>query len=245
MRKILYLILLFVSTNFLLSCSKGGPVQDPQFGDILLSNSLSEDLSVVKGEDNKLLKSKESIQLKTPSVKTRFRFYAASSLLLDTLLSVQAYEVSSYTLFKPTINANLQIIDSEFNGLNNEISPDKGFVKLSIANFSKSLPGKVNIEVFTTTYTPFSLKTIQVGQMSNVSSSFSSFQSLLVGVDQSSKPINVFTLTVKDPISDSILTTIPLTLPYGINADNNNQLAASVYLVYLNEQSVPSILMSK
>lgn len=220
-------------------------MQDPQFGNVLLTNRLSEDLNVTKDEENKLLKRNDILQISTPMGKNRFRFYLASSLLLDTTLSVQPYEINKYTLFKPTRGANLVVLDDGFNSFKSEALPDPGFVKVSLANFSESLPDKVNIDVFTTTYTPFSLKTIQVGQMLSVSSSFSAYQTMLIGIDQSSRQINVFTLSIKDPVNNSVLATIPLTLPYASNTDIHNNFAAAVYLVYLNEQSVPSILMSK
>lgn len=244
MRKIFYLISLFIF-SFLFSCSKGGPVQDPQFGNVLLLNSLSENIGIIQGDYTKLVTSGDSLVLNIPSGKSRFKFYLKDTLSLDTLLSVEPYVNNKRTLFKPSVNTDLRIIDNSLNGFNREVAPDSGFLKISLANFSKSLPDKINIDISTTTYTPFSLKPIQVAENINVSSSFSVFKTIKFGINQVSVPVTLFTLTVKDPSSNLILASIPLIIPLGQSSGTTTRLVGSIFLLYINEDNVTSILMSK
>ncbi|SDZ83208.1 hypothetical protein [Pedobacter hartonius] len=246
MRKFFYLISLFIF-SILFSCSKGEPVQDPQFGDVSLVNSSSENIFIIQGDHTKLVNRGDNFALSIPSGKSRFKFYLKDTLTLDTVLPVKPYTGNIYTLFKPSANTDLRIIDDSLNGLNKEVIPDSGFLKISLANFSKSLPDKINIDIATTTYIPFSYRAIQVAENISVSSSFSPFKTIIIGVNQSTslKVVNVFTLTVKDPINNSVLATIPLTIPSNISSATAGKLIGSVFLIYINENGTASILMSK
>jgi hypothetical protein len=206
-------------------------------------SSAPEKIDITDGQDHKI--TDINLAKNLPSGNNRFRFYTGETLLRDTLLSVEPYKTHVYTLFKPNANAQLKIFDSRLNGLDKELLPDSGFVKFSLANFSKSLPGKVNISISTQTYTPFSDKPIQVGEFLNVSNSFSGFHTVMVGVNQSSNAVNTFTLTIKNPDNNLVLATIPLVLPVSATAGSIGKLTGSIYIIYLNDSSNATILMSK
>jgi len=244
MRIIFYLILVFMFFTFS-SCSKGDPVQEPLLGNIYMQNFLPEDIGITGAENVRSVKSKDFLQFILPSGKNRFRFYLNDTLSLDTLLQVNAYEESHYTLFRKSPLADLTVLDASFNGLDKELIPDSGFIKLCIANFSSSLPNNINLDIYTNTYTPVSLKPIQVAENVKISSSFSDFETVRVGISQASNPVNLYTLVAKDPSTNSILASIPFTIPFGTSAGTINKLDGSVFLLFINENNTPTILMRK
>lgn len=243
MRITYYLILFSLIFIYFSSCSKGDVIRDPQFGRISFVSPTPGQIDSIAGDRDKFTVNAGAVSI--ISGKSRFRFYSEKVLLQDTLLSVEPFTTRTYTLFKPYTDSNLKIFDSSLNGLNKEVLPDSGFVKFSIANLSESLPGKVNVYISTTTYTPSSEKPIQVGELLNVSSSFSKFQTIMVGINQSSRVINKFTLTIKDAGNNSLLATIPLVLPVSTTAGTIGQLTAGIYLLYLGNSGTVNILMSK
>lgn len=243
MRIIFYLISFILLSSCFSSCSKGSLVKDPQFGKISFVSSSPGQIDSIAGDNNKFKVNAGAVSI--VSGKSRFRFYLGKALLHDTLLSVEPFTTHIYTLFKPYSDSDLKIFDSSLNGLNKEIIPDSGLVKFSIANLSATLPAKVNVYISTTTYTPFSEKPIQVGEFLNVSSSFSEFHTIMVGVNQSSKAINKFTLTIKDAGNNSLLATAPLVLPVSATAGSIGNLTAAIYLLYLGNSGTVNILMSK
>jgi hypothetical protein len=241
MRIILYLTLAVLIFFSVFSCSKGSIVKDPQFGSMSLTNLTTGSLTAVEGEDNKVAVIGK-INLNLVSGKKRFRFYQNDTLMLDTNLSVEPYITHSYVAFRPYENIDLKVMDATLNGLDKEAMPDSGTVKISFANFSESLPNKVDIYLTTNTYTPNSLKEIQVGEFLNVSQSFSVFRNVALGKNVSGQPVSVFTVTIKDPISHSSLITNNLTLPITTTID---QQAAAVYILYLDAAGKAAILISK
>lgn len=202
-----------------------------------------ETFDVVQGDHNKFIVNAKAVSM--VSGKNRFRFYLKDRLVKDTSLSVSPFKTQTYTLFKPDEDSNMKIFDSSFNGFDKEVLPDSAFVKFSLANFSKSLPDKIDIYVSTTTYIPFSEKPIQVGEFLNITRSFSEFHTLMVGVNQSSQTMNKFSLIIKNSGSNLTLATIPLVLPISATAGSIGKLAGSVYFLYLSSNNTVDILMSK
>lgn len=225
------------------SCSKGTIVKDPQFGQVSFLSTSAEKIDIVKDGSTKI--DADGTALRIVSGNNRFRFFLKDQLLLDTSLSVEPYSLHAYTLFKPNESSTLKVYDATLNGLKTEVLPDSGFVKFSIANFSGSLPGKLNIYISTTTYTPNSDKPIEVGHFLNVNHSFPEFHKILLGINQSSQTTNTFTLTIKDTDNKGVLAIIPLVLPVGSTAGIVGKLTGSVYLLYIDDKNTASILMSK
>jgi len=240
MRIILYSILSILVISSLLSCSKGSVFNDPKFGSILLTKISSSNFTIIQGENNQLSVGNNVINM--ISGNNRFRFYESDMLLLDTLLSVEPFVIHPYILFRPNQNKRLRIFDSSLNGLDKEGLPDSGNIKISLANFSSSLPDKVNVYLTTTTYTPTGLREVQVAEFLGVSGTFSVFQNIITGKNELLMPIDIFNLTIKDPADQKVLGTAVLSL-----ADINSAgvLKRSVYLIYLNSESSANILMSK
>lgn len=242
MRIIFYLITIILISTSIFSCSKGDLVNDPQFGKISIAAVVTEDINVVQGDDHKF--TANGAEFDIISGKNRFRFYTKQRLLLDTLFSVKPYQRSSFVIFKQNADSGLRVFDYDLNGFNKEAIPDSGFVKFSLVNLSKTLPRKVDAYINTTTYTPNSDKPIQVGKFLSVTSSFSAFQNIMIGKSQSSAQVNMFTLVIKDPVTENVLATVPLTLPF-LAAGINGQFISSIYIIYLDDNGAASILMSK
>lgn len=240
MRIIIYLISISLALLNICSCSKGDPVSDPGFGNLSIANFASGETRIIQGTDHEFIANGKNFSLL--SGKNRFRFYNADLLLLDTLLSVDAFEAHAYFMFRPAISSPLKIVDSRLNDFDKELKPDSGSVKISLANFSKSLPDRVNIYVLTSTYIPYALQPVQVGAWQNVSRSFSGFQKIKTGRDQSSRPVKEFTLVVKDPDDRAVLSTATFTLPL---IPEPGKQASSVYLIYINGDGQVIPLMSK
>lgn len=244
MRIIFYLASSVLILFSLSSCSKGEIIKDPQFGSISITDRTTADIHVIQGNDSKFPLSGKNgsadANVNLVSGKNRFRFYEADLLLLDTSLFVEAFASHPYFMFRPNLNSALKIVDHQLNNFDKEQQPEAGFIKISLANFSKSLPDKVNIYVYTTTYIPYAFQQIQIGAFLNTSGSFSAFKKLILGKDQLSKSVDGFTLTIKDPANNTVLATSAFTLPVAANG---------VYLLYLSDdiKSAPTatILMSK
>lgn len=190
--------------------------------------------------ENQVVSTGSSVNL--ISGQNRFRFYSLDTLLLDTMLNVEPFIQNSYYMFRPTLDIPIKIVDYHLNGLDTEVPPDSGVVKISLAQFSKTFPGKVNIYVTTETYNINSLQQIQVGQFENVSANFSVYQKITLGKSQLSKQINAFGLIIKDPADQKVLATSSFTLP---NVALTGKLLSSVYLLYLDANGKATILMSK
>jgi hypothetical protein len=240
MRIIVYSILSILVISSILSCSKGSVFNEPKFGSILLTKISASNFTIIQGENNQLSVGNDVINM--ISGNNRFRFYENDMLLLDTLLSVEPFNIHPYVLFKPNENARLRIFDSSLNGLYKEALPDYGNIKISLANFSNTLPDKVNVYMTTTTFTAGGLREIQVGEFLGVSGAFSVFQSIITGKNELLTPISVFNLTIKDSADQKILGTAVLNL-----ADINSAgvFKRSVYLIYLSSENNANVLMSK
>ncbi|KIO77134.1 hypothetical protein TH53_10845 [Pedobacter lusitanus] len=244
MRIIFYLIL-FTSIIFSLSsCSKGEVIKDPRFGSVSITDRTNANISVIQGDNYKFpLSGKGSDadqNISLVSGQNRFRFYEEDVLLLDTSISVEAFVLHPYFMFMSNANSVLRIVDAKLNNFDKEEKPDAGFIKISLANFSKFLPDKINVYVSTTTYIPYLNQPIQIGEFLNASGSFSGFKRLLLGKDQASRPVKDFLLTIKDRADQTVLATSTFTLP----VETKN-----VYLLYLSGDNLSSLkvttLMSK
>lgn len=220
------------------SCTKGDIVNAPQFGRILVNKFSPEEIEIVKGDGEAL---KFGFVSNSISGSNRFRIYQTGSLLLDTQIYVKPYLTNNYIMFKPNQSSHPRILDTDYHGFSKEEYPDSGYIKLSLANFSTSLPNKVSISVSTTTYTPFTDKPIQVGEYLNISDAFSDFHRVACGTTSSSSRQNQFTLTVKDISGQLVLATFPLTI---VNEVTPGKVNNTVYLVYLDNNGA-TILMSK
>lgn len=240
MRIIFYFILSVLILFCFLSCSKGEPVKDLLFGKLAILDFTPGGITIVEGGANKLPPPVNNVSL--VSGGNRFRFYAQNNLLLDTSLMVEAYKKHTYFMFKPNVNTPFRVFDESLNGFDKETLPDASSVKISFANFSGTLPDLVNIYVRTNTYKIPVSQQIQIGEFLNVSTSFSGFKKLTLGLNSSSLPENAIILVVKDPVSQQVLKTINFTLPKVINSD---QLVDYVYLLYVNDQNGVTTLMSK
>jgi hypothetical protein len=217
-------------------------MQDPEFGRVSIKDLTSGAVHVVEGENHNFKTSNDGNTFSNIiSGKNRFRFYLADTLLLDTSLSVEPYVKNTYVMFKAEANSVLRVFGNDLNGLNNEKLPDSGMVKFSLANFSKTLPNKVNVYINTTTYTPNTDKPIQVAQFLNISNSFSAFENIKLGITKDKGLVSAFVFTVTDPLYQTVLASIPVDLP----KDLNNQLSSTVFLFYLDSSGTANILMSK
>ncbi|RAJ36972.1 hypothetical protein LY11_00047 [Pedobacter cryoconitis] len=222
------------------SCSKGKLVKDPAFGSFSISDFTSQKVTVVEGAGNKLTVPITSVSL--VSGENRFRFYDDTTLLLDTLLKLEAFKNHKYFMLRPNDKIKLRVFDDSLHGFNQETLPAAGSVKISLANFSKVLPDKVNVYITTTTYKGPGSEEIKVGDFLRLSASFSGFKTLLVGKDQFLKPIKEFTLLIKDSNDQAVLFSTPLSLPVE---------TAAVYLIYLDDKGTgqtnirATLLMSK
>ncbi|CAM4018754.1 hypothetical protein SAMN06265348_101222 [Pedobacter westerhofensis] len=224
------------------SCSKGEANQDPEFGRLSIKDLTAGAVRVVEGENNKFPTSTDGNTFSNIlSGKNRFRFYQADDLLLDTSLSVQPYVKNTFVMFKSGNNTDLKIFGSDFKGLDHETLPDPGIVKFSLANFSSTLPNKVNIYINTATYTPNTDKPIQVAQFLNVSTSFSDFQNIKLGITSDNGLVSQFTFIITDPINQTVLASLPVALP----KDLDNHLINTVFLFYVDSGGAVTILMSK
>lgn len=239
MRIFLYLILLVISC-FTFSCAKGDLINDPQFGRISITDFTDKRVTVFQGEMQPFEATGTEYNL--PSGKNRFRFYQNDILLLDTLLSVEPYHAHAFTMLKTDEESALRIFDPALNGFDNQILPDSGILKFSLANFSGKLPSKVNVYINTTTG---SSKVIQAGQFMNVSTSFSPFQDVKLGFNQLSNPVNQFSMIIKNPLNQEILATMPLTLPTGNSSGQANALSATVFIIYISPANTATIFMQK
>jgi hypothetical protein len=241
MQKIHYLF--FLAAVFLLiSCSKGSVINDPQFGKVILINRTNAVLSAIEGEGNSFPVT-DNTSRNVVAGKRRFRFYDEQTLLADTNLSVEPFSDHRYVVFRSTEGADLKIYDTSLNGLNKETSPGPGSVKMSFANFNKSLPDRVDILLTTTTTTLGGSKDIQAGFIQGVSQSFSAFQKVDLGIaDVSGNPVRVFTLSIRDTETAKVLLSTSLSLPA---IPGQSQLESSVYIIYLNATGTAGILMSK
>ncbi|QNK61314.1 hypothetical protein H7F33_12130 [Pedobacter sp. PAMC26386] len=227
MRITFYFILSMLAMLGVSSCTKGDLVKDPAFGSLSISDFTSKKITVVEGANNKLLVTGEYISL--PEGNNRFRFYDKNTLLLDTLLKIVPFQKHEYFMLRPNNQLNFQVFDDSLNGFDKETFSAAGSIKISLANFSKLLPDKVNVYITTTTYKGSGSEEIKVGEILKVSGSFSGFKILLIGKDQFLKPIKEFTLHIKDSNDQVILFTFPLVLPVE---------KASVYLIYLEDKTI-------
>ncbi|MBB5634786.1 hypothetical protein HDE68_000671 [Pedobacter cryoconitis] len=226
MRITFYFILFMLIITGVSSCSKGDLIKDPAFGSISISDFTSKKVTVIEGENNQLPVLGETVSLL--SGNNRFRFYDDKTLLLDTSLKIEPFKKHKYFILRPNNQSVLRVFDDSLNGFNQETFPTAGSVKISLANFSKSLPDKVNVYITTTTYRAPATEEIKVGEILKVSGSFSGFKTMLTGKDQFLKPIKEFTLTIKDSNDQAVLFTVPLVLPVE---------TATVYLLYLEDKT--------
>lgn len=239
MRINFYLILIPLLFSVLCSCTKGDLVKDPQFGTVSISNFALGNINVIQGKDQSF--PADGTKKGVIAGQSQFRFYESDKLLLDTALSVEPFVEHAYIMFRPTTNTDLKIYDSSLNGLNKEPLPDSGAVKISLANFSATLPNKVNIYLTTTTYILNNPQEIRVAEFINVDRSFSGFKKIVLGKDLSSLPQKTFSMSVKDPVDNKLLETLTIILP----GSSTGALLKSVYLLYIDANSSPTILMSK
>lgn len=230
---------------FTISCSKGDLVKDPVYGLIAISTIGTEKIIVVQGDDHVVIVN-ATTATSVLTGKNRFRFYIAERLLLDTSLFIEPIKRNVFVLFKPDESFDLKVFDPTLNGLDKEVVPDSGLIKFSIVNLSKSLPDKVNISINTTTSVLGAPYVIRVGEFLNVSRSFSAYQSLVLGKkEQLSFSESKFTLLIKDAADQTLLSTAALELPLGNSGSAVGKLTSSTYILYLYDNNVVSILMSK
>lgn len=228
---------------FLLSCSKETPVTEPLYGLVYLTGTTEGTIDVITG-DNKKYDWAAVHPVSLIAGKNRFRFYDAATLLLDTMLMVEPVNKHYYVLFRPNRNSILRVYDNKLNGLDKEIKPDSGSVKFSLANFSETLPSKVNIYITTTMVLNSRDTEVQVGEFLAVSGSFSAYHKIALGSDINGVMISKFTFTVKDPNTQAVLIKTSIDLPKVLEV-GANRLAGNVYLLYLKADNTPAILMSK
>lgn len=240
MRIKFYFIFSFLFLLIFSACSKGDVVKEPQFGMVTIKNLAPGNISAVQGENQTI--PLNGFSFNVLAGKSRFRFYESNALLLDTTLLIEPYLPNPYVLFRPALNFGLKIYDPGFHGLDKELLPDSGVVKMSFANFSSSLPGKVNIYLTAMNYTSNVPKEIQVGEFLNVNSSFSAFSKVTLAINQASQPQDIFSVLVKDPVDGKLLATTSFTLPTNVDT---RLLQNSIYLLYLNPGNAVATLMSR
>lgn len=217
-------------------------MEEPKFGTISLKNRTTENVTVLQDEKKATLTSDEDFNFSVASGQRRFRFYLADILQKDTILTVEPFASHNYVLFKPNTRVDLQIYDSSLNGFSTLALPDSGKVKLSFANFSSSLPGKVNVYLTTKTYIGNVQKDIQIGEFLQVQNTFSEFKTILIGTGAGSKPQTLYSITIKDPVDHNIIGVATISFP---NSAVTGALLSSVYLLYLDANNNINILMSK
>jgi hypothetical protein len=238
MRITFYLIFSTIILLCFLSCSKGYPVQAPEFGKVTFKNFTAGKIVITEGASNLLTEEKVDLV----SGKHRFRFYDKEVLLSDTSLNVEAFKFRTFFMFRPAESFAFKVFDTKLNGFEDEVSPPNGFLKISLANFSTSLPDKVNIYLTTTTYKAPLMQPIQIGEFLNVSSSFSGFKQVVLGMDNLLHPVKDFTLIIKDTANQQVLETRTFSLPL---KPALFELEGNVFLLYADDHKGVPILMSK
>jgi hypothetical protein len=242
MRITLYPIFCAVCILFY-SCDKTEQITDPAFGSINFSSVAPQAIRIVPVNSSVIKNTAGGYSV--VSGKTAFRFYIGDLLLLDTALSAEAFQTHNYVLIKPDDKSSLIIADAVTTGLENEKAPDAGSVKFSFVNFSTKLPSKVDVTIVTDTYVANVARPIQIGSFDNVTSSFSAYQALRLGINQIGRFTNTLSVIVKDPATQTILSTATLTLPLVLTGIDADKLESTVYVISLQDNPAVSILLSK
>lgn len=237
-----YQIIFLILSSFLLSCNKGVPISDPQFGQLAIANQAGNALRVIQGESlNVAFDNNGNTLVSVPAQRSRYRIYLGEILSKDTTLFINPYVTNRFATYISGNDQKVDIVNDEFHGLKKELIPDSGQVKVSIANHNTTLPDQINIDILTTTDVANNASTILAGQINGITRSFSPYKGLMIGRTSIGKNVTSYTLNIKDPADGRLLKSVPLTMP--VTIDNN--IAGKIFLIYLDGSMNATVLLSK